>query len=188
MAQDWIKVYGGYKRGPGSIQFSSVQFSSVPWLIGSLRDHEERFSRDPLPVFSAEGLCEQFWHGQGCPLFDVVHPAFPLSTTASPILQGSLKDGFGESVVACDMHEPCKFRTSWLTWREINQSIVSVKTLPGNAVGRSVSVAWYRQSYFMPAAYAETEKEKTIDIILDWWLGKQLHLPTLEMQINICEI
>ena len=109
MGQDWIKVYGGYKRGPGSIQFSSVQFSSVPWLIGSLRDHEERFSRDPLPVFSAEGLCEQFWHGQGCPLFDVVHPAFPLSTTASPILQGSLKDGFGESVVACDMPEPCKF-------------------------------------------------------------------------------
>ena len=36
--------------------------------------------------------CEQFWHGQGCPLFDVDHPAFPLPTTASPTLQGALKD------------------------------------------------------------------------------------------------
>ena len=68
--------------------------------------HEERFSRDPLPVFSAGGRCEQFWHVQRCPLFDVVHPAFPLPTTASPTL---LKNGFGEAVVACDMSEPCKF-------------------------------------------------------------------------------
>ena len=28
---------------------------------------------------------------------------------ASPILQGALKDGFGEAVVACDMPGPCKF-------------------------------------------------------------------------------
>ena len=46
---------------------------------------------------------------QGCPLFDLMHPAFPLPTTASPTLQGALKDGFGEAVVACDMPEPCKF-------------------------------------------------------------------------------
>ena len=69
----------------------------------------ERFSRDPLPVFSAGGPCEQFWHGQGCSLFGVVHPAFPLLTTASPTLQGSLKDGFGQASVACDMPKPCKF-------------------------------------------------------------------------------
>ena len=31
------------------------------------------------------------------------------SSIASPILQGALKDGFGEAVVACDMSEPCKF-------------------------------------------------------------------------------
>ena len=37
---------------------------------------------------------------------------FPLPTTASPILQGPLKDGFGEAVVACDMPEPCKFPSS----------------------------------------------------------------------------
>ena len=59
--------------------------------------------------FSVGGHCEQSWHGQGCPLFDVVHPAFPLLTTASSTRQGALKDGFGESVVACDMPEPCKF-------------------------------------------------------------------------------
>ena len=28
---------------------------------------------------------------------------------ASSILQGALKDGFGEAVVACDMPESCKF-------------------------------------------------------------------------------
>ena len=47
--------------------------------------------------------------GQRCALLDVVHPAFPLPTTASPILQGALKDGFGEAVVVCNMPEPCKF-------------------------------------------------------------------------------
>ena len=46
---------------------------------------------------------------QGCLLFDVVHPAFPMPTSASPTLQGALKDVFGEVVVACDMPEPSKF-------------------------------------------------------------------------------
>ena len=59
--------------------------------------------------FSAEGYCEQFWHVQGCPVFDVVHPAFPLPTAASHILQGAMKDGFGEAVVVCGMPESCKF-------------------------------------------------------------------------------
>ena len=39
---------------------------------------------------------------------DVVHAAFPLPTTASPFLQGAMKDGFGEVVVACDMPKPCR--------------------------------------------------------------------------------
>ena len=56
------------------------------------RGNMTEFSRDPLPVFSARGHCEQFRHGQGCPLFDVVYPAFPLPTTALPTLQGALKD------------------------------------------------------------------------------------------------
>ena len=44
--------------------------------------------------FSAGGPCEQLWHGQGCPLFDIVHPVFPLPTTASPTLYSTLKGGF----------------------------------------------------------------------------------------------
>ena len=59
-----------------------------------VRGHEGRFTRDPVLVFSAGGHHEQFWHRQGCPLFDVVHPAFPLLTTASPTLQGTLRDEF----------------------------------------------------------------------------------------------
>ena len=66
-------------------------------------EHDGQFSRDSLLVFSAEGPCEQFWYGQGCQLFDVVHLAFPLPTTASATLQGALKDGFREAVVACVM-------------------------------------------------------------------------------------
>ena len=45
-----------------------------------------------FPVFSAGDPCEQFWHGQECLLFDVVHPAFPLPTTASPTIHDALKD------------------------------------------------------------------------------------------------
>ena len=59
--------------------------------------------------FSAGGPCKQYWLGQECSLFDVIHPAYPLPTTALPTLQGALKDDFGEDVVACDMPEPFKF-------------------------------------------------------------------------------
>ena len=55
--------------------------------------------------FSAGSPCEQFWNGQECSHFDAVHPAFSLPTTASPTRQGALKDGFGETVVACYMPE-----------------------------------------------------------------------------------
>ena len=47
--------------------------------------------------------------GKGCPLFDVVRPAFPLPTMASPALHGVLKDYFGKAFGACDMAESCKF-------------------------------------------------------------------------------
>ena len=96
----------------GIAHLSSVQLSPLTdWIFGGGggEGQEGRFCRDPLPVFSAGGLCEQFRHGQGCPLFDVVHPVFPLPTTASQTLQDALQDGFGEAVVACDMPEPCKF-------------------------------------------------------------------------------
>ena len=70
--------------------------------MGSSGEREGRFSRDPLPVFSAEAIVS-------CSGIDVVHLAFPLSSTASPTFQGALKGGFGETVVACDMPERCKF-------------------------------------------------------------------------------
>ena len=101
---NWNWGRGGAKWHSGS-WFSSVQSHDRLGRQG----HERRFSRDPLAIFSAGGPCEQFWHGQICPLFDVVRPAFPLPTTASPTLQGAPKDGFGEAVVACDVPEPCKF-------------------------------------------------------------------------------
>ena len=47
-------------------------------------------------------------HRQGCPLFDAMHPIFTLPTTASPILHGALKDGFGEAAEALDKPEPCE--------------------------------------------------------------------------------
>ena len=72
----------------------------------------------------------------GRPLFDVAHPAFPLPTTASPTLQGALKDGFGKAVVACDMPQPCKFpsldscqkRFLW-THKEVDLALHSVDGL-----------------------------------------------------------
>ena len=75
---------------------------------GGTRDDSLR-SSSSFFLFSARGPCEQFWHGQGCPLLVVVHPAFPLPTTASPSLHGALKDGFGEAVVTSDMPKPLKF-------------------------------------------------------------------------------
>ena len=59
--------------------YCSVQ--SLDWLgrWGDMRDDSAEILLHFF--FSAGGPFEQFWHGQGCPLFDVVHPAFPLPTT-----------------------------------------------------------------------------------------------------------
>ena len=54
-------------------------------------------------TFPAGCSCKQFWHGQERSLFDVVHPPFPVPTMAPPTLQSTLKGGFGEAVLACDM-------------------------------------------------------------------------------------
>ena len=76
--------------------------------MGSSGGRHRRFSRNSLPVFSAGVLVSGSGMGKDV-LFYVDHLAFPLPTTASPTLQGALKDGLGEAVVACDMHELCKF-------------------------------------------------------------------------------
>ena len=85
-----------------------VQFSSVSGLTGSSLDTRDDSAE--IVFQSAGRRLEQLWHGQGCLLFDVVHPAFPLPTTASSTRQGTLKDGFREAVVARDMPEPCEFK------------------------------------------------------------------------------
>ena len=83
------------------VQFNPVQFSPLTdWVV---RVHEGRFSRDPLSVFPAGGDRDQPWHGQGRPLSDAAHPVFSLPTTALPNLQGALKDGFGEAVLALSL-------------------------------------------------------------------------------------
>ena len=92
------------------MRMQSVQFSSVPYTIGSSGGHAAERQQRSSSSLVCRRPCEQFWHGQGCPLFDVVHQAFLLPTTASPTLQGALKDGFGEAVMARDMPE------SWWWW------------------------------------------------------------------------
>ena len=78
-----------------------AKFSSfTDWVVwGDMRDVSAEIL---FRSFSARDPFEQLWHGQGCPFFDVHLP-----TTASPTLQGALKDGVGEAVVACDMPEGC---------------------------------------------------------------------------------
>ena len=113
------------------------------WVGGGGRERvgrggrKGRFSIDPLPVFSAGDPCEQFWHGQGCPLSDVVHPAFPLPTTVSPTFQGAQKDGFGEAVVACDMPEPCKCPSLESCQRRFRWTHKGVDLAPHPVVGLS---------------------------------------------------
>ena len=70
----------------------------------------------------------------GCPLFDVVHPAFPLPTMA-PITHPPRcpKDGSGQAVVACDIPEPrtfpcldsCQKRFLW-THKEVDLALQPV--------------------------------------------------------------
>ena len=71
--------------------------------------YEGQVRRDPLPVLSAGVPCEQFWHGQGCPLLYVVHPAFLLVTTVSPTLQGALKD----DLERLSWHMTCLYHASF---------------------------------------------------------------------------
>ena len=103
-----------------SIRFSVVcHFRSVQSLArlaprGDARTIQQRSSSS---LFFRRPL----WAVLACPLFDVVHAAFPLRTTASPTLQGVLKSVFGEAVVACGIPEPCEFRfldscQKWFLW------------------------------------------------------------------------
>ena len=88
------------KRHRRSVHFSPL----TDWFVGEggggawwMIQDEGWFRRDPFPVFSAGGPCEQFWHKQGCPLSDVVHLTL---TMASLTVQGALKDCFAKAVIA----------------------------------------------------------------------------------------
>ena len=87
-----------------------------------------------------QGPCEQFWHGQGCPLFDIVHPAFPLLTTASPTLHGALMDGLRKTVTVCDIPEACKFPSLDSCQKRFPQIHKEVDLAPGSAPNRCVVV------------------------------------------------
>ena len=85
-----------------------TQFSSVQSL-----DRLDR--RGKMRGDSAEILFQFFFFFQEALVSsskmgrDVVHQAFPLPTTASPILRSTLKDSVGEAIMACDMSKPCEF-------------------------------------------------------------------------------
>ena len=74
----------------GSVNFSAVQFLDRLGRRGDTTDDS------PEILFRSFLQEAQFWHGQGSPVFDVVHPAFLLPTTALLILQGAMKKGFRE--------------------------------------------------------------------------------------------
>ena len=86
-------------------QFSSVQSHDRLGRRGDMMDDSVEIlfqSVLQLALVSSSGM------GRDVHSFDVVHPAFPLPTTAPTSLRGALKDGFGEAVMACDVPEPCK--------------------------------------------------------------------------------
>ena len=90
-----MRVWEGWGRGGGAVcpstRISSVSLQFLDRL-GRRWDMTDDSAEIRFSAFSAGGRCEQFWHGQGCPLFHVVHPALLLPTTASPTLQGAVKN------------------------------------------------------------------------------------------------
>ena len=83
-------------------------FSSITWLIwgggegGRRERHEDKSAEILFQSFLQESLVSSSGMGRDVHS-DVAHPAFPLLTMALPTLQGDLKDGFGEAVVAHEM-------------------------------------------------------------------------------------
>ena len=86
-------VVRGWGGGAGAI--SSVQSPDRLRHRGDMRNDSAEML---FQSFLQKALVSSSGIGQGCPLFDVVHPAL------SPTLEGTLKDGFRDSPAACDMH------------------------------------------------------------------------------------
>ena len=79
---------------------------------GNMRDDSAEIV---FQCFLQEALVGSSGLGQGSPLFNAVHPAFPLPTTAYPTLQGVMKDNSGEAVVACEIPNHASFRLLTVT-------------------------------------------------------------------------
>ena len=87
-------------------QFSSVQSLDRLGRRGHVRDD----SADILfQSFLQEALVSSSGMARDLSSLNVVHPAFPLQTTALPTLKGALKSDFEEATAAGHMPEPCKF-------------------------------------------------------------------------------
>ena len=133
-------------------QFSSVQ--SLDRLgHGGGGDMTDDSAKILFQSFLQE-TTERFWYGRECPLIEVAHPAFPLLITALPTLQGALKDGFGETVMAFDVPEPCKFpfqgicqKTFVWTHKELDLALhlAVVPVLPSRRCGEVSSCTWFQK-------------------------------------------
>ena len=79
--------------------------------------------------------------------FYVDHLASPLPTTASPTLQGALKVGFVEAVVACDMHEPCELPSLASCQRSYSSGKISManNTISRTGCLNSVATCFLRE-------------------------------------------
>ena len=87
----------------------SFQFCSVPWLIGSPGDMRDNSTDILFQSFLQEALMSSSCMGMDVHSFYVVHPVFPLPTISLPTLQGSLKYGFREAGLVCDVPKSYKF-------------------------------------------------------------------------------
>ena len=67
---------------PMTPQFSSVQSLYQLTCQGDMRGNSAEIL---FLSFLQEAIASSSWHGQGCPLFDVVHPAFPLLSMVLPM-------------------------------------------------------------------------------------------------------
>ena len=123
-----------------SCLLSSVQFSPLTdWVVGGTLGtihHSEILSQSFLQEVPVSSFCR----GKGALLSDVVYPAFPLPTTASPTLQGASRDGFGEVLVACDMPEPCKFPSLDCCQKRFLRTHKEVDLAPHPVVGLMLQV------------------------------------------------
>ena len=114
------------------------------WVVGETRGTTQQRSSSSL--FCRRPPCEQFWHGQGCPLFDVVHSASPLLTTPSPSLQGTLKDGLAEALFACNMPDICSSKTCYVrTYAHRKRAIPGQMLTSPLKYSYSVCWLWYAE-------------------------------------------